>query len=115
MKSLLRWSLLLASTVFAFGFTSYGFSGVGGATESLPADSRYSSTVLFAFFWVALAILVAAQVGLVYALFHFRRRQNEDEMATQRGVRLDFILAIVPTILLVALVVVTYQRLTNLD
>ena len=115
MESLLRWSLLLASTVFALGFTSHGFSGAGGATEVLSADSRYSSAVLFAFFWVALAILVAAQVGLVYALFHFRRRQVEDELATQRSVRLDLILAMVPTILLVALVVATYQRLTNLD
>ena len=115
MKFLLRLSLLLASTVFALGFTSYGFSTIGGAPEALPADSRYSSTVLFPFFWVALAILVSAQVGLVYALFHFRRRQNEDEMATQRSVRLDIILSIVPTIFLVALVVVTYQRLTNLD
>ena len=83
--------------------------------EALPAESRYSSTVLFAFFWVALSILVAAQVGLVYALFHFQRRQKEDEMASRRSVRLDVILAMVPTILLVALVVATYQRLTNLD
>ena len=84
-----------------------------GVLTSATVSTKYDSSLLLLLFWAALAVLVVAQGGLIYAVFHFRKREALGAEGPKQRVGVDLFWALVPIILLVILIVATYQRLTN--
>jgi cytochrome c oxidase subunit 2 len=95
----------LATSVLAF-FTPQS----GGSPNANQIDSLYKITL-----YIALVIFVAVEGALVYALFRFRARKGAVAAQIRGNTRLEVGWTVAAALILVALMIVTFAKLSSIQ